>query len=374
MNFKISKKKFYDALQIVSHVIAPNSPLPSLSCILVQVEENRITLTASDNDISIQKILSNDTDEDLNLTVIEEGSITMDARYLLEIVRKIDSDTISIEIIDGALTRFSGTLTEFKINGMRSSNYPKIDFSVPADSFSLPAADMLTLIEQTSFAVSAKETRPVLTGVNFKMKGNVLECTATDSYRLAKKTIQLGQEASFCITIPAKTLKIVSSIIFNEEDINIAISQKKVQFRFDHTILQSSLLEGEYPETERLIPASFTYSLTLDREDLINAIDRTSFIKNDNMTIIRLQCSKEEIVMMNKSQEIGESREILHADKYEGDPLDISFSGKYVSEAAKALKGQSIKIEFTGEMKPFVLENTMDNTILQLVLPVRTYN
>ena len=112
----------------------------------------------------------------------------------------------------------------------------------------------------------------------------------------------------------------------------------------------------------------------MDREDLINAIDRTSFIKNDNMTIIRLQCSSDEIVMMNKSQEIGESREILHADKYEGEPLDISFSGKYVSEAAKVLKGQSIKIEFTGEMKPFVLKNTMDETILQLVLPVRTYN
>jgi DNA polymerase-3 subunit beta len=111
----------------------------------------------------------------------------------------------------------------------------------------------------------------------------------------------------------------------------------------------------------------------MNKEDLIRAIDRTVFIKNDNMTINRLQCSEDEVVLTNKSQEIGESIENLAAE-FKGEPLDISFSGIYVMEAIRNLKGSNLKISFTGEMKPFILSTAEDDTIIQLVLPVRTYN
>ena len=114
------------------------------------------------------------------------------------------------------------------------------------------------------------------------------------------------------------------------------------------------------------------YAVT-GNQDLIKAIDRTTFIKNDNMTINKLQCSVDEVVITNKSQEIGESREVLNAE-WTGDPLNISFSGNYVMDAAKALKDDEIIIEFTGEMKPFILKNLDDDSVIQLVLPVRTYN
>ena len=140
--------------------------------------------------------------------------------------------------------------------------------------------------------------------------------------------------------------------------------------------MQSRLLDGGYPETERLIPKEFGYTMVINRRALISAIDRTSFIKTDNMSIIRLQINnKDDIAVMNKSQEIGESREELFASSYEGEPLDISFSGNYVMDAAKALSSDEIMIRFTGEMKPFVLTDADENsTVLQLVLPVRTYN
>lgn len=374
MNFRISKKKFYDALQIVSHAISPNSPQPALSGIQINVKKDGLTLIASDNDISIQKILSNDKDADLNLTVEEEGSIVIEAKYLLEIVRKIDSDTISVEIIDGALTKFKGQDAEYNINGIRSEDYPVPDFSRPETSFTLPALDLITLVDQTQFATSSKETRPVLTGVNFNAQGTVLNCIATDSYRLAKKTVTLTQECTFNATIPAKSLREVSSTIFNDKEVLIALNDKKVQFCFDETIIQSRLLDGAYPETERLIPSEFECSLLVDRDELIEAIDRTLFMKTENMSIIKMECSEKEIAIYNKTQEIGEFHQVLHADQYTGKPLNISFSGQYVLEACRALRSQSVKIQFTGEMKPFILTNPMDNTILQLVLPVRTYN
>lgn len=372
MNFSINKNELSNALSIVAHAVSSNSPQPSLRGIKIEAKNDSLILTGSDSDISIQKTV-NITDSN-NLVIQEEGSILIEAKYVIDIVKKIDSENVQVEIIDGSLTRFSGNSAVFKINGMNAYDYPTIDFSTSTEYIEMKQSDLSDIIEETAFAASLKETRPVLTGVNFKLADNVLTVTATDSYRLAKKTVSLETPNTFNITIPSKSLNEVKNTMLNSpETIKICQSDKKVQFIIDDMILQSRLLDGGYPETDRLIPSSFSYKLTMNRMDLIRAIDRTTFIKNDNMTINKLQCSQEEVVLTNKSQEIGESRETLNAT-WEGEPLNISFSGNYVIDAAKALKGDEIIIEFTGEMKPFILKNSEDNNILQLVLPVRTYN
>ena len=176
MNFSISKNKFYDSLQDVSHAISSTTPLPALKGIKMQVtQDNVMVLTASDNDITIQKTLSNESDEDLNLQVNEEGSIVIEAKYLLDIVHKIDSDIVKIELIDGAFTMFKGNNAEFRINGMKASEYPTIDLSKPVDEMTLPVKTLIEIIEQTSFATSTSEQRAILTGVNFSLKQNKLQ-------------------------------------------------------------------------------------------------------------------------------------------------------------------------------------------------------
>ncbi len=372
MNFVINKNVLSNALSIVSHAVFSNSPQPALRGIKVEAKNDTLIITGSDSDISIQKTIHKNDDN--SLVISEEGSILIESKYLLDIVKKIDSESVQVEIIDGSLTRFSGNSAVFKINGMNSYDYPTIDFSMPSDFIEMEQSSLTEVIEETSFAASIKETRPVLTGVNFKLENHSLIVTATDSYRLAKKVINLDSDLSFNITIPSKSLNEVKSTMLNGNGtIKISQNDKKVQFVIDDMILQSRLLDGGYPETDRLIPNEFSYKLVMNRQDLIKAIDRTTFIKNDNMTINKLQCSTDEIVLTNKSQEIGESREVLNGS-WSGEPLNISFSGNYVMDAAKVLKGDQITIEFTGEMKPFVLKNMDDENVIQLVLPVRTYN
>ncbi len=376
MNFKISKTKFYNALQVVSRAISPNSPVPSLCGVLIEASTDGIKLTGSDGDISISMTLSNTNDEDLNLTVLEEGSVVIDSRYILTIASKLNSDDIHVEIIDGTLTRFSSLKTEYKINGYKASDYPSIDFNEPQTNFSIQSSDLSEIIESTAFATSVKETRPVLTGVNIQSTGSQIIATATDSYRLAKKTYDLVAD-NFNVTIPAKTLNEAKSIYGSEnEEVKISLDTKKVQFNNGTILMQSRLLEGGFPETERLIPKEFTYTLVINRQDLISAIDRNMFMKTEKMTINRLQINnKDDISLTNKSQEIGEYNDTLNAVSYEGEPLDISFSGNYVMDAAKALNTVNVKIQFTGSMRPFILTNDSEDTsILQLVLPVRTYN
>ena len=373
MNFTIAKNDLLSALQDAAHAISPNSPQPALRGIKIDAFNDTLTLTGSDADISIRRTI--EKSEQNNLSIIEEGSILIESRYLIEIVRKIDSEQIQIEVIDGALTKFSGGSAVFKINGMRADDYPDIDFIKPSTSLLMSVSDLSSIIEQTAFATSSKDTRPVLTGVNFRLEDGVLKCTATDSYRLAKKTMPFDSNDSFNLTIPAKSLNEVRGTMLGDlsASLEIALSDKKAQFITDKMTLQTRLLDGGYPETDRLIPKEFRYELSMNRNDLIHAIDRTTFIKNDNMTINRLSLSEHEVILSNRSQEIGESTETLAA-VFKGEPLEISFSGSYVMAAARALRGNDIKISFTGEMKPFIMTSSDDDSVLQLVLPVRTYN
>jgi DNA polymerase-3 subunit beta len=375
MNFKINKQKFYEALSISARAVSSNSPIPILTGIKIEVANDTLTLTSSDANLSIQVTLSNAMDEQTGLTIVEEGTIIIDSRYLLDIVKKIDSSEISMEILDGTLTHFSGEKAEFKINGYRPSDYPYIDFNEPSTHFTLSYDVLNSIISSTVFAASAKETRPVLTGVNMTSDKTAVTFTATDSFRLARKILKMETEP-FSVTVPAKCLNEVRSIFTSSDSINISLSEKMIQFRNGNIILQSTLLEGSYPETNRLIPTAFNNFMVINRRSLISAIDRSSFIKTDNMTIIRMEINAaDDILVSSKSQEIGEYNESLTAESYEGLPIDISFSGNYLSDALKALTTDTVKMQFTENMKPFIItNNSEDDSILQLVLPVRTYN
>lgn len=373
MNFSIKKNELHNALSIASHAISTNSPQPALRGIMITANDDSLSIKATDGDVSIFVDIPKTEENQLN--IVEKGELLLEAKYLLEIVKKIDSDEINIETLDGTLTKFSGTSAQFKMNGMRTQDYPNIVSFEPDVKFDLKNSDLIQIIDQTVFATSSKDTRPILTGVNFALNNNELVCTATDSYRLAKKKIPFENSNSFNVTIPAKTLNEVKSTMLQvgDDEVEIGLSDKRALFVNSKMQIQTRLLEGMYPETDRLIPNEFPYELKVNRHDLMSAIDRSQFIKNDNMTINRLQCSSGEVVLTNKNQEVGEFHEELAAS-FTGNPLDISFAANYVLDAAKALNGQDLSIKFTGEMKPFILTSTEDDEILQLVLPVRTYN
>lgn len=376
MKIKLSKTKFYSALNVVTRAISSSSPVAPLHGVYIEAVNDTLVLKGSNGDISIQIVLSNDKDDKLNLVITEEGKIVVDAEYVTAIASKIDSDELSIDTDEGTLTKFYSAKTKYKINGYRPTDYPEIDFSTPETTFTLKTDDLNGVIDAVVFATSRKETRPVLTGVNLRGTGTSIIATATDSYRLAKKTFDLAT-AEFNINVPAKTLNEAQKVFGNKVDnITVALNEKKIQFTSDTIILQSRLLEGKYPETERLIPQEFSHTLVIDRADLISAIDRNLFIKEDSTTINTMQMKDtDNINLISRSKEIGESNGELKAISFEGDPLTLSFAANYVLEAAKALTSVNVKICFNGAMKPFVMTNANgDDSVLQLVLPVKTYN
>ena len=372
MNFTINKRYFYERLSIVSRAISVFSPLPAFSGIKIDVVPNSIVLTGSDSDISILSTIT--PDQENALTINAAGSIVIESKYILEVVRKIEGEIIEFEVLDDTQTRISGDRSQFKINGMKSTDYPAIDFSQPKDSFEISSETLKEIITQTSFATSDRETRPVLTGVNFSCHDKQLQCVATDSYRLARKLVPLDSAFQFNITIPAKSLQEVYKSIGGEKNVTISVDHKKVQFLIDNTIIQTRLIDGAYPETSRLIPSSFNYELRIDSHELLSAIDRASFIKNDGVYIIRFKLDDQECVLTSNSAEVGSSIEMLSDAVFTGGHLEISCNGRYVFEALKALKQGEIIVRLCGEMKPFTIQSSEEDSVTMLVVPLRTYS
>ena len=372
MNFKISKKEFLDVLSLSSRAISTATPLPALSGIKFSVTDNSLILISSDSNISIRTAINNNDHN--TLIISESGEIILEAKYILEIVRKIDSDFINVETIDGTLIKIYGGNSEFKVNGMEANEYPNIGFDIrDPHPFKLETTLFNQLVDETSFACSDKETRPVLTGVNFSASDHKLYVNATDSYRLASKTVELDNELNFNITVPSKYLNDICHSISNEKEVTIAIDAQKISFIFGNSVIETRLLDDAFPDTRHLIPSSFTQKLVVSSKDLLRAIDRTSFIKADGKNIIKMSIDAQKLELTSSNQMMLSSFETIGVISYEGNPLEISCSGKYLQDALKAIGSDTVTINFSGEFKPMVVKHEDDDSLIQLISPVRTY-
>ena len=191
MKLKIKKEILLEGLNKVSKAISTKNLIPILSGIKFELNNEGLTLTASDNDITIQNFIP--VNENMNIE--KEGSIIIQGKYILDIVRKLHDEYINIEVIDELKIIIYTDNSEFNLNGINKNEYPNINLEKSKKIIYIKNKDFRNIINQTSFATSNDESRPVLTGINFKIIGNILECNATDSYRLAKKTIELEQYA-----------------------------------------------------------------------------------------------------------------------------------------------------------------------------------
>ena len=373
MRFIISRDVLESSLNIVSKAVTNKTPIAVLTGIKFDLTEEGLNLTGSDTDLSISTFIPVETNTNQNITVFSTGSCVLNAKYITEIVKKIDSDRIELELIDSTLVKITAQKSNFSLNSINVADFPFIDFNFDKNVIVMKGDLLKQVISQTIFATSIKETRPILTGVNFKIDGNVLEAVATDTYRLAKKKVVLGDSAYVNVTIPNKSLSEVSKIISGNEEVTINFFDKKVLFKVGDTIVSTRVINGVYPDTTRLIPENFDYKLTTLTTDIVSAVDRASLLSTDGNNIVKLSMNLDKIELSSRSQEIGSVVEKISNYDYKGNKLDISFSAQYIQDAIKAIGSNEVELSFTSEMKPFIIKNKEDNTVVQLVLPVRTY-
>lgn len=373
MKFTIDRKYFYSKLSTVARAISVFSPLPALSGICIEVLDDQIILTGSDSNISIRTYIY--TGELNQLQIESTGSIVMESKYVLEIVRKIDSTMIDFELMDYELVRITSTNGQFNLNGLEANQYPNIDFSQPETKLTLTTEQLQSIVTQTAYACSDSDQRPVLNGVNFDMKDRCLFCSGTDSYRLARKQLNVDTDAVFNVSIPNKSLiEVIRSLSEDTDSIDIYIDRKKAQFIFDKTIFQTRLLDGTFPDVERIIPTDSVAKMTISAHELSSVIDRTNFIRKDKVHLIKLVCSPDIVRIKTNSMEIGSSDEVLTDCMYEGDSLSLTCNGSFILDAIRALGGEKVVLAFSGEMRPIRILNPEDDSIVMVTVPVRSYD
>ncbi len=380
MKFIMNRNQLVDSVQDVMKAVSTRTTIPILTGIKIETHEDGVTLTGSDSDISIERFIPTEEDGYEHVEVEKSGSIVLQARFFSEIVKKLPDSKVEVEVFERFGTRIRSGSSEFNLNGLDPQEYPRLPEVQENNKFSIQADLLKTLIRQTVFAVSTSETRPILTGVNWHIVEGELNCVATDSHRLASRVATVESTTDELehpnVVIPGKSLTELSKILDDSSKlVDIVITESQVLFKAKNILFFSRLLDGNYPDTSKLIPNDSKTEMVISTKEFLQAIDRASLLaKEGRNNVVKLSTMENgQVEISSNSPEVGKVFEHISTESFEGDELKISFSAKYMMDALKAMDCSEVLIRFTGAMRPFVLTPIDENTIKQLILPVRTY-
>ncbi|PAT02641.1 DNA polymerase III subunit beta [Candidatus Izimaplasma bacterium ZiA1] len=373
MNFQINKDVLLNNLIVAQKALSNKTPNPALQGIKIEVFKDHLVIITSNSDIAIKLNV-----KDSSLDVKEEGSALIPGKYFIEIIRKLDALKCNLSIVADNMLRIEADRSDITLNMMDLEDYPELEFSEKIKSVKVNVRTLKTIIRQTAFATSSIENRPILTGVNFKIDANKLTAIATDSYRLSQKEIELQDTYEpMDIIIPGRSLEELTKILENNNEVvELHFDNSKILFKYGNIKFQSRLLEGNYPETSRLIPTELPIRIKFNKDSLATAIERASLLssRDGNNAIVKLSVRPDNVIeITSNSPEIGKVlEEVYPVDQIVGSPIKIAFSSKYMMDALKIFNSTEITVNFTGEIRPFIIKGEYDPEMLQLILPVRT--
>lgn len=373
MKFSIRKEVLLHSLNSVGKALSNKNLIPVLSGIKFNLTSEGLFLSASDNDISIEAFIDKSKLEEIS----EVGSTVIQGKYILEIIRKLEGRIVDIELLDNIKVLISCGNSEFNLNCMEASEFPNLNIEEKKEPIIIKKSEFKTLINKTSFAISTQETRPILTGINFKINDDKLECISTDSYRLAKKYVILGKKVDedINIVIPGKNLIELTKILEETDDnIEMHVFNNKVLFKFDNTLFQTRVLSGTFPDVDRLIPAAFELEVKANAGEFFNVIDRAALLTSEkDKNIVKFETSGSEVVVSSNSPEIGRVEEKMDVEKNNDNDIKIAFSSRFMMDALRTIESKDVVLCFNNDVQPIIIKDDKDKTLLQLILPIKTY-
>ena len=373
MRFTIKREEFLKGLNTASRAVSNKVAMPVLENLKLELTDRGLFITGSNLDITIKTQVPYKLGETEVIRNYKEGATLVKAKLLTDIVRSIDSDEITLDVIDSTNAVITNNRSKFRLNCVRVDEYLDIDLEASGTELTLSANDFNTLVNQTAFAASTKEQRPVLTAVNLEARDGLLTAIATDSYRMAKKTLSIPLGIDFSANVPARMLIQVSHLLEEKDEIQITFSDKKALFIIGTTIIATRLIAGDYPNTKNIIPKITNCTLEVNAQDLMKAIERANLLSIDRQNVVNLTMSEESVNISAASRQVGSADESIEPFKYNGPNLKVSFNSEFVLAAIRALGSDDVTFAFVAEMKPFIVENASDDSAIQVVTPVHPY-
>lgn len=363
MIFTCEKQKILEGISIVQKAITGKSTMPILEGIYIKTNKSSLTLIGSDMDVSIQT--------SVDATIIDEGSIVIDAKIFGEIMRKLPNSIIKIETIENQLIKITCEKSVFDVVYMNTNEFPELPQINENLKVSVNQNILKNMIKGTSFAIAQDETRPILQGILFEVKNKNLNLVALDGYRLATRGEFLDTDIDIEVVIPGKTLNEVSKILEDVDDIvDITFTNNHILFNLEKTKIISRLLEGKFINYNSLLPQEHKLFVNVNRQELQNAIERASLMAKDgNTNLIKLEVQQDNLIITSNSQ-LGKVREEISI-KLQGEEIEIAFNSKYLLDVLKNMEEDEVVMKMTSSISPCVIEEKDNENAKYLVLPVR---
>ena len=369
MRVTIERSAFLKALNHVQSVVERRNTIPILSNVLVQAKGDTVKLTATDLDIEIIETVAAE--------VAQDGAVTVAAHMLYDIVRKLpDGAQLGLDQgPDPGRVGIKAGRSRFALQALPPEDFPDLNAGELSNRFTLSAADLKGLVEKTRFAISTEETRYYLNGIYLhEVQANkTLRAVATDGHRLARAQVALpsGAKGMPGIIVPRKTvLELVKLIESDEGEIEVALSASKIRFSFNGLTLTSKLIDGTFPDYERVIPRNNDKTLDVDTKLFSSAVDRVSTISFEKGRAVKLNIGDGRVVLTVNNPDSGSAEEEIAAT-YDAAPVDIGFNSRYLLDIASQIKSDTARFQLADAGSPTIVLDPSDDQALYVLMPMR---
>jgi len=370
MKFSIDRAALLRSLNHVQSVVERRNTIPILSNVLMKAEDGVLSLASTDMDMEIN--------ESVAAQVSTSGATTAPAHTFHEIVRKLpDNSQVEVEMnAEGTQMSVRAGRSDFKLSCLPVNDFPEITTAELPTNFSIPAADLRALIDRTKFAMSTEETRYYLNGIyvhEADQEGvKVLRAVATDGHRLARFEMPLPDGASGMpgVIVPRKCVGELRKLIDEAADlIEISLSEGKIRFAFDHVILTSKLIDGTFPDYQRVIPEGNDKVVEVDPKIFTSAIDRVSTISDGKSRALKISLNGKQMTLSASSPEAGSATEEIEVN---GDSdMEIGFNAKYLLDITSNIEGEGCRLTLADSASPAIIQDNGDPSALYVLMPLR---
>ena len=376
INFSINKNLFLQALNTTKRAISHKNAIPILSTVKIDVSNEGITLIGSNGQISIENFISI-KNENAGLLINSLGSILLEANFFINVVSSMPDVTLDFKEIEQKQVVLTSGKSEITLKGKDADQYPRIQEVPTTNPLLLETKLLKNLINETALAASLQESRPILTGVHFVLTDHKhLKTVATDSHRLSQKKITLEKNGdNFDVVIPSRSLREFTAVFSDEiETVEVFFANHQILFRSENISFYTRLLEGNYPDTDRLIPTDFSTVVTFETSSLRATMERSRLLSNATQNgTVKLEITGGVVSAHVNSPEVGRVNEEIDVENVSGEDLTISFNPTYLIEALKAVDSEKVTISFISAVRPFTLiPSEKEEDFIQLITPVRT--
>ena len=362
MKFECSTSLLRDAVQMLQPVCPLRTTLPVLANLLVKAEEGKLTLSATDLDISLKTQIAAD--------VALEGETTIPVKIFLDALRRIRTETILISTDENNVSTLkAGKKVECSLRGLAPNDFPTFPKIETENSVELDSKEFSKMLKYTSYAISKDENRHVLNGICLSF-GEQFDVVATDGRRLAKYSeVLIKKEESSQLIIPTKSVSIIQQMLGQEGNVEIRYTTGQIEINYNQTVFVTRLVDGHYPNYTQVIPKSCQYAIEIEKSIFLNAVNLASVVtEKTKQSVIRLTFTENQLNISANTAEIGEVSDDIEI-KYSGEKIELAFNPEYLTDVCQAIETDNILMEISNSTSPAVIRS--GEKFICVVMPLR---